>query len=329
MKQLKYITGLMAIYLLVADNAYPQVTAEDYLTMAKDSYAEGKYSKAKEYLDTYTELSGLRDSVLEENIGLCMWWQIAKITLDAPLRRPQMVQEISVNGVTFEMLSVEGGKFNGRVSRHGDCQRDDSNPTKTVSGEDWIEYGLEVEDFLIGKTEVTQGLWKSVMGETMNDIIANKMENGHPFDVYHDPYSFGIGDDFPVYFIERDDVDRFIRKLNDLTGEKFRLPTEEEWIYAEMGGRCSKKYKYPGSNNLDEVAWHADNSNWSSHIVATKLPNELGIYDLAGNVYEMTQGWLYGNSYWSPPSAFFMQDNWRAVGAFAFVGFRLAMDYNK
>lgn len=170
----------------------------------------------------------------------------------------------TVNGVTFEMIPVEGGTFTmGATSEQGSDYDNDEKPTHQVT----------LSDFSIGKTEVTQALWEAVMGSN--------------------PSRFE-GDNLPVEKVSWDDCQEFIRKLNTLTGGNFRLPTEAEWEYAARGGNKSKGYKYSGSNNVGQVAWYRDNSNNQTHPVATKSPNELGIYDMSGNVYEWCQDW-YGS----------------------------------
>ncbi|MGM9868691.1 MAG: formylglycine-generating enzyme family protein [Sodaliphilus sp.] len=95
-----------------------------------------------------------------------------------------------------------------------------------------------------------------------------------------------------IYFLGR--LPRVCYKLNKLTGKKFRLPTEAEWEYAARGGNKSQGYKYSGSNTINDVACYSDNSNTTAHPVATKAPNELGIYDMSGNVYEWCSDW-YGS----------------------------------
>ena len=109
------------------------------------------------------------------------------------------------------------------------------------------------------------------------------------------------GDSLPVELVSWNDCQDFIKKLNNLTGKNFRLPTEAEWEFAARGGRKSKSYEYSGSNNFDEVAWYTNNSNGQTHPVGTKKPNELGIYDMSGNVWEWCNDW-FGNYSSSVPT---------------------------
>ena len=102
----------------------------------------------------------------------------------------------------------------------------------------------------------------------------------------------------PVEQVSWNDCQEFITKLNQLTGKNFRLPTEAEWEYAARGGNKSQGYKYSGSDNIDDVAWYKSNSSSRTHDVKTKAPNELGIYDMSGNVHEWCQDW-YNSSYYS------------------------------
>ena len=133
--------------------------------------------------------------------------------------------------------------------------------------------------FKIGKYEVTQVQWETIMGEN--------------------PSKKSIGcDNCPVESVSWMDTQSFIRELNVLTGRRFRLPTEAEWEFAARGGRNSKKYKYAGSNNLDEVAWYSKTTgNIGTKQVGTKKPNELGLYDMSGNVYEWCSDW-YNSDYY-------------------------------
>ncbi len=175
----------------------------------------------------------------------------------------------TVGGVTFKMVAVDGGTFTmGATSEQGNDYENDERPTHQVT----------LSDYWIGETEVTEGLWTAVMGSNPS---ANKK-----------------GDNYPVEYVSWNDCQTFISKLNALTGETFRLPTEAEWEFAARGGAQSQGYKYSGSNTIGDVAWYYDNSGRAKHPVATKTANELGLYDMSGNVWEWCQDW-YGRSYYS------------------------------
>ena len=171
---------------------------------------------------------------------------------------------LTVNGIKYNMVWVEGGTFRmGATSEQDGDAYDNEKPVHSVT----------LSGYYIGKTEVTQALWKAVMGSN--------------------PSEFN-GDNLPVENVSWDDCQEFIRELNALTGQNFRLPTEAEWEFACRGGNNSRGYKYSGSNYIDNVAWYTDNSGDKTHPVATKSPNELGIYDMSGNVREWCSDW-YGN----------------------------------
>ena len=182
------------------------------------------------------------------------------------------VTTYTVNGVSFQMVEVEGGTFTmGATSEQGSDAWDDEKPVHRVT----------LSSYSIGETEVTQALWQAVTGESISQIISR---NGWD--------SYGIGDSYPMYDVSWDDCQTFIRKLNQLTGRSFRLPTEAEWEYAARGGSKSRGYKYSGSNTLDNVAWYGDNSGSKTHAVKGKSPNELGLYDMSGNVWEWCWDWF-------------------------------------
>jgi formylglycine-generating enzyme required for sulfatase activity len=154
------------------------------------------------------------------------------------------------------MILVEGGTF-----QMGSDDSDSDSYGQPV-------HQVTLSSFSIGQTEVTQGLWQVVMGSN--------------------PSRFK-DDQRPVEQVSWNDCQEFITKLNSLTGQQFRLPTEAEWEYAARGGNQSKGYTYSGSNNIEDVAWY---SGSMTHWVATKSPNELGIYDMSGNVWEWCQDWF-------------------------------------
>jgi len=132
------------------------------------------------------------------------------------------------------------------------------------------EHAVTVNSFYIGKYEVTQKEWKEIMG--------------------YNPCLFK-GDDLPIEQVSWNEIQEFLKELNENTGKNYRLPTEAEWEYASQGGNKSEGYMYSGSNNIEDVAWYSGNSDNKTHPVGTKLPNELGIYDMSGNVSEWCNDW--------------------------------------
>ena len=166
---------------------------------------------------------------------------------------------ITVGNVSFTMVRVEGGTFlMGATSEQGNDAWKDEKPVHQVT----------LSPYYIGETEVTQALWKAVMGSNP---------------------SFRKGSNSPVDWVSWNDCQKFIKKLNKKTGRNFRLPTEAEWEYAARGGNKSLGYKYSGSNNLNDVAWYFENTRSQTPDVKTKQANELGLYDMSGNVDEWCQ----------------------------------------
>ena len=180
----------------------------------------------------------------------------------------QSRRTIKVGKVSFTMIHVNGGTFTmGATSEQGSDAGNDEKPAHQVT----------LSSYYIGETEVTQALWEAVMGKN--------------------PSNFK-GSNRPVEQVSWKDCQKFIEKLNKKTNLRFRLPTEAEWEYAARGGNMSRGYKYSGSSNLGDVAWYSDNSGSSTHDVKTKQANELGIYDMSGNVWEWCSDWYgsYNNS---------------------------------
>ena len=176
-----------------------------------------------------------------------------------PLIEKQKEQRFTANGVTFKMIAVQGVTYTMGAA--------DNDP----EAYDWEKpaHKETVSDFMIGETPVTQKLWQAVMGSNPSNFKGDMQR--------------------PVEQVSWNDCQTFIRKLNQLTGQNFRLPSEAEWEYAARGGNRSNGYKYAGSNSVDAVAWYDDNSGSTTHPVKTKQPNELGIYDMSGNVWEWCQ----------------------------------------
>ncbi len=214
---------------------------------------------------------------------------------------------VTANGVSFKMIKVHGGTFTmGATSEQGSDASDDEKPAHRVT----------LSDYYIGETEVTQELWKAVMGNNPSQFgpktstvsscsydsfvaDAKRLNAKRPGTVkiptkaeWDATMVTSVGSlKRPVEPVSWDDCQAFIRKLNSLTGRNFRLPTEAEWEYAARGGSNSHGYKYSGSNTVGTVAWYYDNSGNATHDVKTKQANELGIYDMSGNVDEWCQDW--------------------------------------
>ena len=210
----------------------------------------------------------------------------------------------TVKGVSFTMVRVEGGTFTMGAA---DDQEGELYHYERPAHE------VTLSSFCIGETEVTQALWEAVMGKN--------------------PSHFKVNPENPVEQVSWDDCQKFVKKLSKLTGKAFRLPTEAEWEYAARGGNKSKHFKYSGSDNLGNVAWYRGNSDNKPHPVKGKSPNELGIYDMGGNVMEWCEDWFEGDYYKSSPksdpkgpsageSRVTRGSNWRSGAGFCYVFIR-------
>ena len=259
---------VVSIYFMNAqDNSY-------YLTKAFELLSEGNVESAERHYSVYQKMTNQSDANFEL---ILKEYKHSNMAINLP------------SGETFVMVFVEGGTFMMGCThdQYGACY-DPEKPAHSVT----------LSDYYIGETEVTQSLWRAVMGTS---IYQQRNKAGADF-------TRGVGDNYPMYFINHSEAEEFCGRLNSLLrgklaeGYKFRLPTEAQWEYAARGGKKDRPSMYAGSDYIGEVSWHANNSNGTTHAVASKDPNELGIYDMSGNVMEWCADWFNSNYYYRSPS---------------------------
>ena len=181
-----------------------------------------------------------------------------------------------IDALAEDMIKVQGGTFKMGAASDDNDALEDEKPQHSVT----------LSDFYICKYEVTQELWLALM-DSATSYWQSQM---------------GKGTKYPAYGISGNDCDTFIQRLNAITGLKFRLPTEAEWEYAARGGNKSRSCRYAGGNEIGNVAWYTRNSDFKTHPVMRKNANELGIYDMAGNVFELCSDW-YDAKYYTQSKA--------------------------
>ena len=265
MNPYRRIILFLALCIAMTAQAQDRTCYDRIRTQGIEDYNNGKYEDA---IKKWTAAKSC--SYVPGNNDLDSWIRKANDKLNAPpppTRQPYEPEMVLVQGGTFQMGSNDGD--------------DDEKPVHRVT----------VKDFYIGKYEVTQAQWRAVMGSDPPKL-----------------YNKGC-DQCPVERVNWNDIQDFLKKLNAKTGKTYRLPTEAEWEYAARGGSKSKGYKYAGSNDLAEVAWYNANAKSgntygeqkTTRPVGTKKPNELGIHDMSGNVYEWVQD-CWNDSYAGAPT---------------------------
>lgn len=266
-------------------------TIKDDIYSAKDDY--NNYEGYTWFTHTVDGLSPntnyrVRCYVKLENGGDCYYGETKTFNTSTASDKAYY-RTFNVNGVEFRMVRVESGTF------YMGAQNTDPNIHNYDPDAETIEAPAhEVEltkTYYIGETEVTQGLWKAVMGSN---------------------HSYHQGDDLPVEKVSYNEiVHDFMPKLRAATGMRFRLPTEAEWEFAARGENQGRHYKYAGSDNINKVGWHADNSGEMTHPVGQKMPNERGLYDMVGNVSEPVDDWFYfyKSGYQADPHGSYSTDN--------------------
>lgn len=253
---------------IVIENGYMYVASRIVDVSTKTSFESGQADEPN-----YRGVSQVRPTV-EKAISQLLG---TPNTTTSPIRSPVpgTDKHFTVNGVTFKMVFVKGGGlYLGCTSGSGSCSSDEI-PSHYVT----------LSDYYVGETEVTQALWKAVMG-------------------YNNNPSNWQGDRLPVEMVSWTDCNEFVSRVNSLLAEqlpqgyRFALPSEAQWEYAARGGQKSSGSLYAGSNNVNFVAWYSDNSGSRTHEVKLKAPNELGLYDMSGNVWEWCEDW-YSSSWYS------------------------------
>lgn len=183
---------------------------------------------------------------------------------------PNFIETIS--GINLKMIYVEGGEFlMGESSRSNNGQ---------------AARRVKLDSYYISECEITQSQWAEIMGTSIQQQASKAGSTTYR----------GVGLNYPMYYVSWEEANAFCKTLSRMTGHTYRLPTEAQWEYAARGGKTSQNTEYSGSWSIEEVAWYINNSGSNTHPVKTKQANELGLYDMTGNVWEWCLDW-YSSSY--------------------------------
>lgn len=311
MKKFLVVTLLALIYSV---GASAQDNNAEMLKAAKASYAHGNYTFAEIQLQTYVENTNdesqgnfmidiktckklLAEAEAEFNESgysaeaknkykLILEYNPEDLKVKEILARfpagATYVEEI--NGLNMKMIFVEGGKF---MMGADDIIKDEG--LNAALRDAHPKHEVTLNSYYIGETEVTQRQWTIIMGTTIEDLAAEAKRPAN-----------SVGDNIPIYYVTWEQADTFCKKLSELTGKKYVLPTEAQWEFAARGGNKSRGSVYSGANSISGIAWTKETSGKKVHPVGEAFRNDLDIYDMSGNVQEWCSDW-YEDKYPSEP----------------------------
>ncbi len=277
-KKLGEMTG--ASYVLVAEVA--KLDESHIIIVANILNVETAKLEQTSNIQTSTEINAMEDACKQLASRLLKSQSVAignssskESSSNANMQGSDFIE--TTLGLNMKMVYVEGGEFlMGATGEQGSDAASDEYPVRRV----------RLDSYYIAECEVTQGQWEKVMGTSIHQQASKAGYSA----------TKGVGSDYPMYYVSWEEAQAFCRELSRITGRTYCLPTEAQWEYAARGGVKSgnDKTKYSGSWSVDAVAWYTSNSNSQTHIVKTKRSNELGLYDMSGNVWEWCSDW-YGS----------------------------------